>query len=994
MRMKRMFFSSYGYPLLAVTVMATMLFAACQEDPIMDARSHGSTVCFDPMLSDEWNKTPNTRSGDGKFKIDTTYVIKVDNATPEGEPLYVHVEVMDGIESPTMEALSADELQTRGGMVTADNFHTSFAAFADAYTPWNGTKDFNLMNNLKVEASKNWATDVKWPKHEKSVVFYGYAPHQDDLPVGMITYKSRRPADSDLKIPNGDGLVLQYTHQSKKHVDFVVGGTGAKTVSDMASTGKKPAMQFHHPFAAIKVKAGSVFDRCYLQILGFRNIFASGTLTFNASHEKTQWTDLGNKRTVNLVTYDDAHWVDPGGNMISGDPTNDTYFAIPQQLSDEVKLQITYSKTGSPSDFENVPPFDIGKDASGNFVKWEAGKTYTYTISKKPDINWDYTFEVAGNTNANNTPEIKFYSWGDKRNTFTVKSFMTPSDGSGQKSVDWSYEYSTDNGKTWTAASSGTISNILQVFGGSKSTPAGNGSNHSFTATVAFPEGWVNEQNKALSDLTSNRYLGSETSRYDLSTGIASRNPLEDNNSSRNTANCYIVNAPGWFRIPMVYGNAIKNGRTNSNAYLVSGGSNTYNWITHKGNTISNPWIKKQYPNEGTYRARIEWMDVSGLVTNVHVNGEYINFNVPRENIKQGNAVISLVGNDVVMWSWHIWVTPYNPKQNNANYDWNDPLANRRIRNSANKLFTMMAIPLGHVMGDTRTLLEKSILLRFKQNGSNMERKVKLYRYPGFERKPGHTPLYQYGRHVPFPGGVYKVTQASDWTKIDPVPTWGVNATTQVAHTNEGTTVNSIKNPTTIYYTDNSTGTWMQSRETWRNRWDMNCKGESDSENNATGLHTLKSVYDPSPVGYSMPTRDVFSAFCTSGRSDIGLGYQGWNTPFKYENEFYSEYGCHFKVQVNSADNQTLFLPATGWRNPGYAASSGNSVQGTSNQGRYWTATFAKSNSIGSDRGYTLYFGFRKSEPGEPSLGGKVMFIQTQSLASMNECLGVIPVKD
>lgn len=988
-----MFFSSYGYPLLAVTVTATMLFAACQEDPIMDARSHGSTVCFDPMLSDEWNKTPNTRSGDGKFKIDTTYVIKVDNATPEGEPLYVHVEVMDGIESPTMEALSADESQTRGGMVTADNFHTSFAAFADAYTSWNGTKDFNLMNNLKVEASKNWATDVKWPKHEKSVVFYGYAPHQDDLPVGMITYKSRRPADSDLKIPNGDGLVLQYTYQSKKHVDFVVGGTGAKTVSDMASTGKKPAMQFHHPFAAIKVKAGSVFDRCYLQILGFLNIFASGTLTFNAGGEYTKWTNLGNKRTVNLVTYDDAHWVDPGGNMVSGDPTNDTYFAIPQQLSDEVKLQITYSKTGSPSDFENVPPFNIGKDASGNFVKWEAGKTYTYTISKKPDINWDYTFEVAGNTNANNTPEVMLHSWKTQQD-ISVKSYSIPSDGSGQKSVDWSYEYSTDGGKTWAAATGGSFANVLKVFGGSKSAPAGNGSNHALKATVAFPETFINEYDNQISNAGEE---GNGGNYYDLST--------KGGKVARNTANCYVVNRGGYYKIPLVWGNAIKNGGKNESAYKMTGRHQNTKavWLTYKGNSISDPWITKQYSFGQTLKGVIEWMDIQDLVEGLSIeyntSGEnYLRFHVNPNKAKQGNAVISLTeSGGTVIWSWHIWVTTYKPGETTVNSDWNNPLVDREIINNSGKRYKMMAIPLGHVMGATRRIESNSILLKFKQNDSGLERRVKVLRYGGLERKPGHTPLYQYGRHVPVPGGVYTGTNPGSWDKVKPVTTWGEKnkGQTQIYQaTGTVVTTDLIKNPHTIYHTESGMGPIFTEGERLRNRWDMACRGDSEGSgdygNNGNAEHTIKSVYDPSPAGYSMPTRDAFTGFCKAGTTQTGPNYKDWSTPFKYENEFYAEYGCHFRIHVSSADNQTLMLPSTGWRNPGYDDSSGNSLQGTANQARYWTATYDKN----SEKPYSLYFSITNAKPDQPNFEGKIMYINTRELTNLSECIGVIPVRD
>lgn len=987
--MKRMFFSSYGYPLLAVTVMATMLFAACQEDPIMDARSHGSTVCFDPMLSDEWNKTPNTRSGDGKFKIDTTYVIKVDNATPEGEPLYVHVEVMDGIESTTSQSNGP---QTRASMVNGKSFHPSFAAYGYAYTSYSPTADFNLMNNLKVEASNSWATDVKWPKGQTKVAFYGYAPHQDDLPGATITYIGRRPADTSVEgIVEGDGLQIKYEEKGvniTQNLDFVVGGSGAQDIN----TGNKPTMQFHHPLAAIKIKSARDFDRCHLRGLGFKNLYTGGTLSFGITPHKSVWSNLSNRKTRNIVYSGKEHWVEPGQNMLSTNDADSVYFAVPQTFDTSMTLQIVVAESETASSKPGID-LDISKDANGNFVKWEAGKTYTYTISKKPDINWDYTFEVAGNTNANNTPEVLLHSWGPQQD-ISVKSYSIPSDGSGQKSVDWSYEYSTDGGKTWIAATGGSFANVLKVFSGSKNTPAGNGSNHALKATAAFPETFSNEYDRQIQQAGQE---GSAGNYYDLST--------KGGKTARNTANCYVINRGGYYKIPLVWGNAIKNGAKNESAYKMTGKHQNTKavWLTYKGNSISDPWITKQYSFGQTLKGVIEWMDIQDLVEGLSIeyntSGEnYLRFHVNPTKAKQGNAVISLTeSGGTVIWSWHIWITTYKPGETTVNSDWNNPLVDREIINNSGNRYQMMAIPLGHVLGATRRIESNSILLKFKQNDSGLERRVKVLRYGGLERKPGHTPLYQYGRHVPVPGGVYTGTNPGSWDKVKPITTWGEknNGQTQI-YQSTGTVVTTdlIKNPHTIYHTASGMGPIFTEGERLRNRWDMACRGDNEGSgdygNNGNAQHTIKSVYDPSPAGYSMPTRDAFTGFCQAGTTATGPYYSNWSTPFKYENEFYAEYGCHFRIHVSSADNQTLMLPSTGWRNPGYDDSSGNSLQGTANQARYWTATYDKN----SERPYSLYFSITNAKPGQPNFEGKTMYINTRELTNLSECIGVIPVRD
>ena len=86
--------------------------------------------------------------------------------------------------------------------------------------------------------------------------------------------------------------------------------------------------------------------------------------------------------------------------------------------------------------------------------------------------------------------------------------------------------------------------------------------------------------------------LGSSSAPYDLSTKGGSV-------ANRSTANCYVISAPGHYLIPLVYGNAIENGATNSNAYIshaTAGNSNVlYNFQDHAGHNIDDPWIEKTH---------------------------------------------------------------------------------------------------------------------------------------------------------------------------------------------------------------------------------------------------------------------------------------------------------------------------------------------------------------------------------------------------------------
>lgn len=992
---------------LAGAAAAVLLSTSCKDDPTEEVlpRNPSEGICFEPTFgSDDWNTMPQTRSGGvEEFPIDTTYVIEVPDATPEGEPLYVHVEVRDGIDSPTLRQLSADASQTRASMVDAKNFHPSFSAFAYSYDKWDGTADFNLMKELKVEKDKGWATEVQWPK-TGSVNFYAYAPHQSDNKAATITYKGR--IEGTTSITTGDGLILDYNEKGGVNFcDFVVGSTGTKSYKDYQEKGETPNMWFFHALAAVKVKSGSVFDRCYLSGLLFEQIYRAGTLRTHPNSANLRWSDHTRRESKNfLFARADYFWVGPNQNMLSKNAADSVYFAVPQELvvkdaggkEQETMLKIYYTPTETfESNDQETVSLPIGKDKNGNTLKWETGKTYTYTITRKPPVTWDYTFEVEGSTSTNVIPEVLLHSWGTQ-GTINVKSHKKPQDGSSsQESVDWSCEYSTDNGSTWTTASGGNFNNVLTNFSGSKSAPAGNGTNHKLTVSATFPETFSNEYNQKLKDTPEK---GSTGSYYDLSYA----------SGSRNTANCYVVNGPGYYKFPAVYGNAITNGVEINTGYKLKSGAyteNTKDWLTYKGNAISQAWITGQYSNDSPFSCRVEWMDAPDLLTSVRIEGTgkstYLTFVVLPDKAKQGNAVISLLdGKNNVMWSWHIWVTPYNPYQTQgANSDWNNPLINRQITNASGQKFTMMALPQGYVMGEIRRIESKSILLRFKQSGSDKTRTVKVMRQGGIERKPGHLPLFQWGRHVPVPGGVYASTTVGSWIAIDQVPLYGSSSTIQVAqHSSGTTTANSILNPTHIFHTRTGMQPWTTGAESWINRWDMHCTGKTVGSGlnttNAKGSNTLKSVYDPSPAGYSLPTRDAFTGFCTSGTTSRGTGYKNWSTPFKYENEFYTEYGCHFWVMKTAADDQTFFLPTTGWRNPGQT--NDNKVQGTANQARYWTATYNKPSSTANsgDRAYSLYFSITETQSGETGLNGRTMFIDTNNLAPLSDCMGVICVKD
>ena len=136
---------------------------------------------------------------------------------------------------------------------------------------------------------------------------------------------------------------------------------------------------------------------------------------------------------------------------------------------------------------------------------------------------------------------------------------------------------------------------------------------------------------------------------------------------SMNTANCYMVHSAGKYKLPLVYGNAIKNGTTNTLSYAPNAAASSSTYLTpfvnHADRGITNPWIKNNtYDGSNNITvdgAELVWQDVNGLIKNgsLTINGDYLEFEVDADHFANGNAVIAAKMGSTIVWSWHIWVT-------------------------------------------------------------------------------------------------------------------------------------------------------------------------------------------------------------------------------------------------------------------------------------------------------------------------------------------------
>ena len=522
--------------------------------------------------------------------------------------------------------------------------------------------------------------------------------------------------------------------------------------------------------------------------------------------------------------------------------------------------------------------------------EWKAETTRTYKLSQT-NSNWNYVLTATDPSRAANYDETTSQA-------YTITSYRENSGT--RQAVPWKViGYDADNDGTFTMAEKPAWLTALSSESGSGGTSAEAG-----TATLTKDvKDLLKERNDRLKNATA---VGSASAPYDLSL-----HNYQGATTARNTANSYLISAPGHYRIPLVYGNAIKNGATNSNAYETTA-TGTYvlqHFKDHNNQNITDPWIEKSNAaNAGIDGAKIVWADEQDLV---HLSASpikqdggnaYLDFEVKQADIKSGNAVVAVTKNGTVLWSWHLWFAP------------KDALDKIKVTNHQNKNydFTKEALgwkPIqwsGSTYSSARTVKVK-VEQTVANNGTKQEAVINITQNPG-NVKQGATTLYQFGRKDAFPGvDASKLATNSHFTENA-----GDNMSIE----------NGIQHPDRYY----AGGSNWNNNYGYYNLWsaDNTVTGGSNVGNDNP---VVKTVYDPSPVGFKMPANNAFTGFTANGQNEGTMNVDGTDDRQTFSNNF----GHNF--WTSSSKTATINFPASGFR-----FSKDGSLTDVGNSGYYWLA--------------------------------------------------------
>ena len=581
--------------------------------------------------------------------------------------------------------------------------------------------------------------------------------------------------------------------------------------------------------------------------------------------------------------------VSPNTTIMGNAGDNYTFYMIPQQLTNKGVTAYVHCTDGT----------EITVPLKG---EWKAGTTRTYKLSQTKST-WEYVLTPTDPSRAANYDETQSQAYG-------ITSYREDPATHQQQAVAWKVVgYDADGDGTFSMSEKPAWLTSLSKTEGDGGTAADQG-----TATLKGAEDFLAKRNKGLKEATA---LGSASVPYDLSL-----HNVQGATIARSTANSYVISAPGHYRIPLIYGNAIENGATNTNSYISSApvtmvdGRDVilHNFQDHAGHAIDDPWIEKTHggANANVDGAEVVWADAADLVHSpsiTHVGGEgFLDFEVTAADIQSGNAVVAVTkgsgASKTVLWSWHLWFAP------------KDALDKIKVTNhqNVNYYFTKEALGWKPTLWSGTTYDKpRTVKVKVEQTVANRGTKqaavINITQNPG-SKKEGATTLYQFGRKDAFPGvKTSKLAANSHFTE---------NAGDNMS------IMNGIQHPD-FYYT---VGSSWQTNYGYYNLWSAN--------NTITGFNdnsVIKTVYDPSPVGFKMPASNAFTGFTANGQDGGTMNVDGTDNVQTY----YKNFGHNF--WTSSSKPATIYFPASGYRN-----GADGLLHGELYGGWYWSAVQGNTN--------------------------------------------------
>lgn len=326
------------------------------------------------------------------------------------------------------------------------------------------------------------------------------------------------------------------------------------------------------------------------------------------------------------------------------------------------------------------------------------------------------------------------------------------------------------------------------------------------------------------------------------------------------------------------------------------------------------------------------WQDAQNLIDKVSLvdgdKGIYSKFKVTAKGTAQGNALVALhVGpngddTDPIAWSWHIWVTDYNPDNGGTIYTYNN----------SEKQYVFMDRNIGALNTTPTNINSMGMMYQwgrkdpFTAAAGNWTNNFRdLYSHPGNAVLNEVDEVLGYGNTQPSGSGIKHITPSSGSSNLEL----------------------SIQNPMAFY-----AGSYTKGDTQYIYDWYSGDGAGTVTDSQLWGTSTQKSPFDPCPAGWRVP---AYSASKSPWAPYVGAsGWDGTDGLSAIGSNGFSFVGTSSRTALGyypacfARASKAYFIGGSIGSNDEYPSSSGGAffVIGyeTANgqdqiEGHYWTST-------------------------------------------------------
>lgn len=646
-------FVAGGMACMLAFVAVCLVASSCVDDTFDKYRKDTSgLLTFDVRVAGGWTG--------GLSRGATAVDVRRMSQSGDGEPLYLVTEVSEA----AADTVAADAVTRGAPVASVDDFPSEFGLSAICYVgEWEGNENkwtTNFAHNLKVSKSGGeWIPESKlsW-MGSGDIKFFAYSPYFPDASGTEEKPVVSHSSSDDKGVP-----VLTYTvpEDVTEQPDLMTAVTDCK-----GSQGGAVELSFKHVLTAVTIKTGDKMLKGTIKKVTLSNVYGEGTYPIGAD----AWTMQGTQRSFEVEVVKSGDTADASGEETEGRAGNSiyenegtpvvegdyTFMMVPQTLPDDAQLVVEFTDDLTGTD--RILTANLGGKT------WAMGTKVTYSINStgiviEPVVKWEIDrtntlFPNGGLKRLENSQQLNGL-YGDEMSDAEKYAYLPVSGYLPAVKIDAKVRVTQEGAET----KEKELPYVLQY--------STDKTNWQPVPPKDIERGRICLSAQPVFDGLRTKLLGTSpvTSSAEAPYDLVKNNPYQ-----KESANCYLVHTPGYYKFPASYGNTYRTEDNSERAYTYQPKAGTEtdmkqyileNFVGHDDFPIKDKISSTSPFIPNIKDAVLVWQDSPELVTDVELQEDgWIRFRILGETINPGNAVIAVRDEKgTILWSWHIWVTDH-----------------------------------------------------------------------------------------------------------------------------------------------------------------------------------------------------------------------------------------------------------------------------------------------------------------------------------------------